>query len=128
MTTAAFALALLTPTDPAREGVAVVVSDGRAAEAGVVVHEVTSPYQAGTTLIRVLRPDKPAAGKRYPAVYVLPVEAGTQHRDGDELAEAKTLGLANKLGAVFVAPTFCHLPWYADHPTDKQIRQETYLL
>jgi hypothetical protein len=27
-----------------------------------------------------------------------------------------------------VAPTFSHLPWYADHPTDKEIRQETYLL
>jgi enterochelin esterase-like enzyme len=27
-----------------------------------------------------------------------------------------------------VAPTFSHLPWYADHPTNKNIRQETYFL
>jgi S-formylglutathione hydrolase FrmB len=130
MTTATLALALIlmTASDPAGEGSAVVVSDGRATEDGVLVHEVTSPYQAGTTLIRVLLPDRPAAGKRHPVVYVLPVEAGTEHRYGDGLAEVTKLGLANKLGAAFVAPTFSHLPWYADHPTDKQVRQETYLL
>ena len=27
-----------------------------------------------------------------------------------------------------MTPTFSHLPWYADHPADKHIRQETYLL
>ena len=27
-----------------------------------------------------------------------------------------------------MAPTFSHLPWYADHPTDPDIRQESYLL
>jgi S-formylglutathione hydrolase FrmB len=89
---------------------------------------VTSPYQAGTTLVRVLRPDKPAAGKRSPVVYILPVEAGAEHRYGDGLAEVNKLDLTNKLGAVFVAPTFSHLTWYADHPADKQIRQETSLL
>jgi enterochelin esterase-like enzyme len=27
-----------------------------------------------------------------------------------------------------VAPTFSHLPWYADHPSKADIRQETYFL
>jgi enterochelin esterase-like enzyme len=36
--------------------------------------------------------------------------------------------LPNKLKAVFVAPTFSHLPWYADHPTKADVRQETYFL
>ncbi len=27
-----------------------------------------------------------------------------------------------------MAPTFSHLPWYADHPTKAEIRQETYFL
>ncbi len=27
-----------------------------------------------------------------------------------------------------MAPTFSHLPWYADHPSDPEIRQESYLL
>ena len=30
--------------------------------------------------------------------------------------------------AIFVAPTFSRLPWYADHPTDQSIRQETYFV
>jgi enterochelin esterase-like enzyme len=29
---------------------------------------------------------------------------------------------------VFVAPTFSPLPWYADHPTKPEVRQETYFL
>jgi S-formylglutathione hydrolase FrmB len=59
---------------------------------------------------------------------VLPVEAGTGNRFGDGLREVQKLGLPNRLGAVFVAPTFSHLPWYADHPTKLDIRQESYFL
>ncbi len=29
---------------------------------------------------------------------------------------------------ICVAPTFSQLPWYADHPTNSKLRQETYLL
>ena len=35
---------------------------------------------------------------------------------------------AQQVRAVFVAPTFSHLPWYADHPTKTEIRQEAYFL
>jgi hypothetical protein len=59
-------------------------------------------------------------------VYVLPVEAGTESRYGDGLKEVKKLDLHYTLGAVFVARTFSHLPWYADHPTKPEIRQESY--
>jgi S-formylglutathione hydrolase FrmB len=104
------------------------ISDAKVDAAGFRVHEVTSEYQAGTTLIRVLLPEKVEKGRAYPAVYMLPVEAGTGSRYGDGLAEVKKLGLADKLGAVFVAPTFSHLPWYADHPTNPQVRQETYFV
>lgn len=95
---------------------------------GVLTHEVRSEYQAGRTLIRVLPPTRPEKDRQYPAVYVLPVEAKSESRYGDGLAEVKKLGLPDKLGAVFVAPTFSHLPWYADHPTDPAIRQEAYFL
>ena len=46
------------------------------------------------------------------------------------MACGKSVGsnLANALHAIFVAPTFSHLPWYADHPTERDIRQETYFL
>ena len=95
---------------------------------GVLTHMVESEFQAGTTAIRVLAPDKLAEGKRYPAVYVLPVEAGVENRWGDALAEVKKLDLANKHQVICVFPTFSHLPWYCDHPTDRRIRQETYFV
>jgi len=43
----------------------------------------------------------------------------------DMVKEVKKLGLHNKLQVIFVAPTFAHLPWYADHPTKAEIRQDT---
>lgn len=99
-------------------------SDGN----GFLIHEVHSRYQAGTTQIRVLLPDKLEPDKRYPVVFILPVEAGRESRYGDGLLEIKKRGLHNELQAIFVAPTFSHLPWYADHPTKPDVRQETYFL
>jgi esterase/lipase superfamily enzyme len=96
--------------------------------AGLLVHSVRSPFEAGTTTIRVLLPDSLDPAKSYPVVYVLPVEAGDEHKYGDGLLEAKRDDLQNKYRAIFVAPTFSRLPWYADHPTDPEIRQETYFL
>jgi hypothetical protein len=106
----------------------VTISEAKPDDHGILVHAVESPYQAGETQIRVLIPDTPAEGTRYPVVYVLPVEAGTEHRYGVGLLEVKRHDLHNKHRAIFVAPTFSHLPWYADHPTDPEIRQETYFL
>lgn len=118
----AAALALAAPADsPA-------ISAAKADADGVLTHEVKSAYQAGTTLIRVLLPTRPETGRAYPVVYVLPVEAKSESRYGDGLAEVRKLGMPDKLGAVFVAPTFSHLPWYADHPTKPDVRQESYFL
>lgn len=97
-------------------------------EHGFFVHAVKSEFQQGETQIRVLVPDRLEAGRTYPAVYVLPVEAGRENRYGDGLEEVKRCDLNNKHQAIFIAPTFSHLPWYADHPTDPAIRQESYLL
>ena len=105
-----------------------LVSDATRDEHGFRVHRVTSEYQTGETLIRVLLPEKVDANERLKVLYLLPVEANTEHRYGDGLLEAKKLDLANKHRLICVAPTFSHLPWYADHPTDKTIRQETYFL
>ena len=107
---------------------ATAVSDARPDDNGIPVHEVRSPFQAGVTKIRVLPPDKLEPGKRYPVIYVLPVEALDGRRYGDGLLEVKKNGLNNAAAAIFVAPTFSHLPWYADHPTDLAIRQESYFL
>lgn len=92
------------------------------------VHRIVSEHQAGPTEIRVLVPDNFDKAKRYPVVYVLPVEAGLGKVYGDGLAEILTHNLHNKHGVIFVAPTFSHLPWYADHPTNAKIQQETYFI
>ena len=78
--------------------------------------------------VRVLLPTSCDVEKRLPVVYVLPVEAGAGDKYGDGLLEAQRHDLANRLGAVFVAPTFAQLPWYADHPSDRGVRQESHLL
>jgi len=122
-------LAILIYGTPSLRGEsATTVSDARPDENGIPVHEVRSPFQAGVTKIRVLTPDRLEAGKRYPVIYVLPVEALDERRYGDGLLEVKKKCLHNTAGAIFVAPTFSHLPWYADHPTVPTIRQESCLL
>ncbi|WP_417746752.1 alpha/beta hydrolase-fold protein [Rosistilla oblonga] len=95
---------------------------------GFSVHAVESPHQAGGTEIRVLLPDRIEDGKRYPVVYVLPVEPGRENRFGDGLLEVKKHDLHNKHGVLFVAPTFSNLPWYADHLTKSELRQESHFL
>ena len=100
-----------------------------AADAPAVrVHTLRSEYQSGETEIRVLLPQHLEEGKRYPVLYILPVEAGRGTRWGDGLREVQDQGLADRFGLICAAPTFSQLPWYADHPTDPVIRQESYLL
>ena len=97
-------------------------------EDGILVHKIKSPYQAGQMEIRVLLPDQLQEGKQYPVIYVLPVEPGGKSRYGDGLLEVKKHDLHNKHRVIFVAPTFSDLPWYADHPSKPEIRQESYFL
>ncbi len=95
---------------------------------GVLVHKIRSPYQSGETTVRVLLPDRVDRANRHRALYVLPVEPQGQARYGDGLAEIVKHDLHNRHGMVCVAPGFAQWPWYADHPTDPEIRQETYFL
>ena len=104
----------------------VEISDAQRENKAVLVHSVSSPHQSGKTAIRILLPDPMKQAKRYPVVYVLPVEPDDGTRWGDGLVEAMNHDLHNKHQVIFVAPTFCHLPWYAGHPTKPEIRQETH--
>jgi len=97
-------------------------------EEGVRTTRLQSPYQSGLTEIRVLLPDRLESGRRYRALYVLPVEPGRESRDGDGLTEVLRANLHNRFGLVCVAPTFAQLPWYADHPSESGVRQESHLL
>lgn len=106
------------------------VSEGKIDNNGFVVHKVKSEYQEGETWIRVLLPDNLQTGKRYPVLYILPVESFMDTtKYGDGLKEAKKVNLQNKHGGLIcVYPTFSNLPWFADHPTNPKIRQESYML
>lgn len=115
-------MAFVLLTEPViAEAPAKAVSDVR-------VHQVHSKYQAGETTIRVLLPDEMREGQSYRVLYVLPVEARDEDRYGNGLSEVQQHDLHNEHHLICVAPTFSQLPWYADHPTDKTIRQESYLL
>ncbi len=102
--------------------------EARKDENGFLCHTIESEFQKGATEIKVLLPEHLQKERRYPVVYVLPVEAGTESKFGDGLREVQKLDLHNKLGLIFVLPTFAQLPWYADHPTDPAIRQESYFV
>lgn len=123
-------LACVLLADPAgrAEGDSVAISDAKKDGDGFLIHEARSPFQSGTTQIRVLLPERIEKGRKYRVVYVLPVEKETESRYGDGLKEVRKLDLHNKLGVVFVAPTFSHLPWYSDHPANPEIRQESYFV
>ncbi len=126
-------LASVAPAVPAESPSSPVVSqqqvlEGQTDDAGVITHVVRSEYQAGETAISVLRPDRGDGPPPYRSLYVLPVEAGNGQQWGSAIEEVKKLGLHNKHGLVCVFPTFSDLPWYADHPSDPAIRQESYLL
>jgi len=95
---------------------------------GVVLYRLTSPYQRGETLVRVLAPKELDPPETRRILFVLPVEAGTGTRWGDPVRAAKAAGVVERLGFVAVFPTFSHLPWYCDHPTDPTRRQESYVL
>ncbi len=92
------------------------------------VHSLRSPRQTGETAVRIFLPDNSDSPAPPRLLLVLPVEAGTENRWGDPAAEVRRIDLANRYNLVVAIPTFSALPWYADHPTDKRLRQESYLL
>lgn len=95
---------------------------------GIITHRIESPRQAAATDVRVLLPSPLDSTKQYPVVYLLPVEPGRETRFGDAMATAQELDAANKYQVICVAPSFAALPWYADHPTDAKLAQESYFV
>ena len=96
-------------------------------QSGEIRHRIRSSLQKSETHLRVLVPDKDGRD-RFRLLYVLPVEAGLGTHWGDAVAEIQQLDLHNRFGLVCVYPTFSDLPWYADHPSETSIAQETYFL
>ena len=95
---------------------------------GVTQYTILSPYQRGRTTLRLVGPTDGTSGMEQRFLFVLPVEPGEGNRYGDGLFEVLRHRLHTRHHLVVVAPSFSDWPWYADHPSDPQIRQESYLL
>lgn len=96
---------------------------------GILTFCLATPYQPDRqkTRIRIL-PPKSVDPNTLRILYVLPVEPGMGRTWGDPVEAIRRNDLHNRFGFVVVYPTFAQMPWYADHPTDPNIRQETYML
>ena len=110
------------------EGFPLSVQPATVQSNGLLQHAVESPYQGPGTTIQILLPDQFDRDKATRVVYVLPVELLDGAQCGDPLVEIRKSNLHNEYQLVCVKPTFSHAPWYADHPSDPEIRQESHFL
>lgn len=106
----------------------VMVSGPIRAEDGIITYEVASPYQRKTNAVEVLLPDRMSETERYPVLYILPVNDGTDGPWGSGIREAMRWNVHNEYNVICVAPAYDETPWFGDHPTDPTLRQEGYLL
>lgn len=104
------------------------VSGAAIDQQGFLSHTVECDYQEGRTEIKVLLPDRLEKDKRYPVLYVLPVETGNGTQFGHGLLEVKRLNLHNKYGLICVYPTFAQSSWYADTDINPKVSYESYVL
>lgn len=95
---------------------------------GTKTFQITSRYQSQPTKIFVLTPEPMPKERRLPILFLLPVEANDGQRWGSPLAEAVKHDLANQHQMFIVSPTFSELPWYADHPENSRLQQESYFM
>ena len=89
---------------------------------------VSSSNQAHDLPLRILLPDKLEEIDSPKVLYALPTEPEIGVTTGDALLTIEQQNLHNKHGLIVVAPSFSDWPWYADHPTKPEIRQETYFV
>ncbi len=90
-------------------------------------HSLSSSFQTGPRELRVLLPDGYVPSRRYPVLYVLPVEPEGGHVYGDGLSVLQELDVANRHGLILVQMGFSHTPWYVDHATDPGVRSASHL-
>lgn len=88
-------------------------------------HVLTSRFQSGETFVRMLTPQSGVYKKR---VFLLPVEPGECRAWGDPFPDILKHELHDRHALLFVMPSFSAMPWYADHPTDPGLQQESYFM
>lgn len=99
---------------------------------GVVSYRVTSEFLgAAPSIVRILAPDKPAADMPHRFLYILPVDVGVTGRTSgysDGLEELRILAAHNRYNLTLVAPSFNQPPWYGDHESAQDRRQESFIV
>jgi S-formylglutathione hydrolase FrmB len=105
-----------------------ITRDKTSVNPGILSFTVVSNYQKGPDELEALLPDDYTANKRYPVVYLLPVNTGTTGQWGSSIVEAKKANLQNQYQMIFVAPAYDTQPWFGDNPLRPEIRQNSYML
>lgn len=106
----------------------ILVGAVQSEETTIITKMIESPYQPGPTAIEILAPDLVDPAKAYSVLYILPVAPGVTSRWGSGIQEAAKADVANRYGVICVAPAFAATPWFADHPTDPALRQESHFI
>jgi S-formylglutathione hydrolase FrmB len=104
-----------------------ITPDSPSVNAGIRSYTVDCAYQKGPNELEVLLPDDYSPQKRYPVIYMLPVNVGTTGPWGSSVVEAQKNSLQNRFGAIFVAPAYDTVPWFGDNPLRPEIRQNSYI-
>jgi Putative esterase len=95
---------------------------------GVKWYQTISAGNApGPQTLRVLAPTHPARGVPHNFLYVLPVQAMLGNRYKDGLAALSKLDAQNRYNLTIIAPSFAIDPWYADNPTNPDVRYEDFM-
>lgn len=95
---------------------------------GVKSYNMISAYNGyGPHVLRVLEPTNPTPNVAHNIIYVLPVEEEGYTTYGDGLETLRQLNAHNQYNLTIVAPQFHVKPWYADHPTDANIKYESFM-
>ena len=95
---------------------------------GVRSYQVISTENGpGPQVMRVLAPTHPAPGVPHNFLYVLPVQPRLGNAYSDGLETLRKLDAQDKYNLTIIEPTFAIDPWYADNPTDAEVRYETFM-
>jgi S-formylglutathione hydrolase FrmB len=97
-------------------------------EPAIITKMIESPYQPEAVPTEILAPDTLDPARRYPVLYILPVAPGTTSRWGSGIREAAKADVANRYGVICIAPAFAATPWFADHPSDPALQQESHFI
>ena len=98
-------------------------------ERGFWEFSLASEFQSKPARVQVLLPEPLDPQKKYPVLYVLPVDSSPKEPWGNGLAEAKKADVANKYGVICVYPFIqSGVQWYGNHATIPSNRQEDFIV